>query len=267
MSDVVDWTHLAQPIQDQGNCGSCRAFGLTGVMEALYFQKYGKQVKLSERDLFFCAGGTCDTGLEMEEPLDYVKEHGVATEECCPYGDTINGIDHKCGDGKCIEWWVDGVKIASWHKLNTQEEVDAAFREGPVDMAMAVPQSFINYTGGVYHSLGWFDMIVGYHCIGGFARNFTEKWDEIRNSWAAQGWGEKSLSDHIPGEEGWARVKNDDAKLELEYYKVVINGPIPEPEPEPTPSDCTRGNTIAKVMNFIPWLLRRKGRFYYLNPR
>lgn len=260
--DLVDFTALAQPIQDQGQCGSCRAFGLTGVMEALYFQKYGKHIKLSERDLFFCSGGTCEQGLDMEGPLNYVQTHGIATEECCPYGDTINGIDHNCDDGKCIEWWVDGVKIASWLKLNTQAEIDAAIREGPLDAAMAVPQSFINYSGGTYHSLGLFDSIVGYHAIGCFGKNFTEGWIELRNSWGAQGWGEQSLSDHIAGEEGWARVKCDDAALELEFFKVIVNGPIPEP----TPSPCLRGNAIAKIANAILKFLGRRGRFYYLNP-
>jgi hypothetical protein len=265
-------------------------------MEALYFQKYGIHIKLSERDVFVCSGGSCDQGNTMEAPFDYARDVGVATEECCPYGDTINGADHSCGDGKCGTWWVDGVKIASWWKLTNQTEIDTAIREGPVCMSMAVPQSFMNYAGGVYHSLGAFDPIKGYHAIGCFGKNFTEGWIELRNSWGAQGWGEKSLSDHITGEEGWARVKADDAALELEYYKVIINGPIPEPQP--TPSDCTRGAKVAvvltammatesvgKILNaamdtigaigkilHIKWLRRRgrfyfvQGSFYYLNP-
>lgn len=277
--DLVDFTTFAQVIQDQGDCGSCTWFDITGVMEALYKQKYGKDLKLSERDGFFCSGGTCEQGNTMEDPLNYARDAGVATEECCPYGDVINGVDHKCGDGKCGEWWVNGVKIASWKKLNTQTEIDAAIREGPICMSMAVPQSFLNYAGGIYHSLGFFDSIAGYHAIGCFGKNFTEGWLELRNSWGAHGWGEQSLSNHIAGEEGWARVKCDDTALELEYYKIVINGPIAEPGPQSTPSPCWIGNHMAAMMNWmivatgvigknlhIQWLIR-KGRFYYLNPR
>lgn len=230
--DIVDWSYLAQPIQDQGRCGSCTWFGLTGVMEALYKQKYNKEVKLSEKDGFFCSGGTCETGNTMEAPLKHARDMGVATEECCPYGDVADGVDHECGEDRCGSWWVDGVKIASWEKLTNQEEVDAALRNGPVFMSMAVPQSFMNYAGGVYHSLGPFDPIVGYHAVGGFGKNFNEDWVEARNSWGAEGWGEKSVSDHIEGEEGWFRMKQDDPALELEYYRVVIDGAIPEPEPE-----------------------------------
>ena len=29
---------------------------------------------------------------------------------------------------------------------------------------------------------------------------------------------------------------------------------------------CKVGNTLAKIANFFPWLLHRKGRFRYLNP-
>lgn len=236
MSNPVFWDHLAQPIQDQGQCGSCVAFGLTGIMEALYKQKYGKDVKLSERDLFFCSGGKCEQGNTMEAPLDHAEDVGVATEDCLPYGDTINGVNHDCGDGRCGEWWVSGVKIASWVKLGSQEEVDAALREGPLFMSMAVPQSFMNYVGGIYHSLGLFDPIVGYHAVGCFGKNFEEDWVEVRNSWGATGWGERSLSDHIEGEVGWFRMRSDDPALELEFYEVVINGEIPpDPDPDPCP--------------------------------
>lgn len=263
--DIVDWTMLAEPIQDQGECGSCTAFGLTGVIEARYFQKYGKLIKLSERDIFFCSGGKCNDGNTMEAPLIYAQDNGIATEECCPYGDVSMGRDHSCGDGRCNEWWVEGIKIASWQKLNTQSDIDTAIREGPIFICMAVPQSLMNYVGGIYHSLGLFDSIIGYHAIGCFGKNFIDNWIEIRNSWGAQGWGEQSLSNHIEGEKGWFRAKSDDTALEFEYYRVEVNGSIPEPEPEPSP--CKRGNAIAKIMNFIPWLLRRKGRFYYLNRR
>lgn len=264
MSSPVFWDHLAQPIQDQGQCGSCVSFGLTGVIEALYKQKYGKDVKLSERDLFFCSGGRCDQGNTMEAPLDHAKNVGIATEECMPYGDTVNGVDHKCGDGRCGEWWVDGIKIASWMKL-PPTEVDATLREGPLFMSMAVPQSLMNYVSGIYHSLGVFDPIVGYHAVGCFGKNFEERWVEARNSWGAAGWGEESVSNHIPGERGWFRAEVDDAALELEYYKVVVDGEIP-PEPKPTPSPCPVGNVAAKILSLVPRLLRRRGRFYYRNP-
>lgn len=228
----VDWSFLAQPIQDQGQCGACTRFGLTGIMEARYFQKYGKQVKLSEKDGFACTGASCNTGDTMEAPLNYARDVGIATEECCPYDDMKNGVDHPCGDGRCGEWWVSGVKIASWKKISASE-VDDAIRRGPLFMSMAVPQSFMNYAGGIYHSLGLFDVIAGYHAIGCFAKNFKELWVGARNSWGPDGWGEESLSNHIPGEQGWFRMDQNDPALELEFYEVEINGPIPEPKPEP----------------------------------
>lgn len=260
--DIVDHTSLAQPIQDQGQCGSCTAFGLTGVIEARYFQKYSKQIKLSEKDLFFCSGGKCNDGNTMEAPLNYAQNNGIATEECCPYGNAASGTNSSCGDGRCGEWWVDGVKIASWQQLTTQAERDVAMREGPIFIAMAVYQSFMNYAGGIYHPLGDFDPIIGYHAVGCFGKNFTEGWIEVRNSWGVE-WGEQSLSNKY-GEEGWFRAV-DEPTIFCEYYRVEINGPIPEPEPQPSP--CQRGNAVAKIMNFIPWILGRRGRFYYLNRR
>lgn len=252
--DLADFSTLAQPIQDQGQCGSCTAFGLTGVIEALYFQKYGKHVKLSERDLFFCSGGSCERGNTMEAPLNYARDTGVATEECCPYGDVSMGRNHYCGDGRCGSWYVDGVRIASWKRLTDPAEIDAAMRAGPVYLDMAVPQSFMNYTGGVYHSLGLNDRIIGYHAIGGFGKNFTRGWIEGRNSWSPNDWGEESLSNHIAGEKGWLRMQQNDARLEIGVYQVTIDGPIP-PTPPPPPSPCQFSMFVVKLPGGR-WFLR-----------
>lgn len=49
-------------------------------------------------------------------------------------------------------------------------------------------------------------------------------------------------------------------------FKLLHMGPPTEDPNPPTPSPCTRGNGSAKLLNIVPWALRRKGRFYYLNP-
>jgi hypothetical protein len=49
-------------------------------------------------------------------------------------------------------------------------------------------------------------------------------------------------------------------------FFLIHNGPPTNSPDPPSPSPCTRGNDSAKLLNVVPWALRRKGRFYYLNP-
>lgn len=55
-----------------------------------------------------------------------------------------------------------------------------------------------------------------------------------------------------------------------EYLVNITNYPVTPPNPNPpnppTPSPCPVGNGAAKVLNFVPWALHRKGRIYYMNP-
>jgi len=46
----------------------------------------------------------------------------------------------------------------------------------------------------------------------------------------------------------------------------ITNTPTPTPPTPPTPSPCPIGNGLAKLANFFPWMLHRKGRFNYMNP-
>ena len=42
--------------------------------------------------------------------------------------------------------------------------------------------------------------------------------------------------------------------------------PIPPTPTPPTPSPCPVGKGTAKILNFVPWVLHRKGRMFYMNP-
>jgi cathepsin L len=85
-------------VKDQGYCGSCWAFSAVGNIEALYYIKYGENVRFSEQQLVDCDtyDSGCDGGL-MENTFKWIIDNGgLTTEKEYPYV----GYDQKCKTGK-----------------------------------------------------------------------------------------------------------------------------------------------------------------------
>ena len=244
----VDWRLFLNPVKDQGNCGSCVAHGVGKTWEGeirITAEDETLDVDLSERHLFSCCGGTCDQGTTMEAGLNQGLK-GVALETDCPY----DARDHPCGEGLASDWWMRGKKLNDWFSVLGIDEIKKMlYNAGPLAVTMPVHQSYMNYAGGIYHNLGVFDPIIGYHCVclaGG-----TDEYCIIRNSWNTD-WGEQGDARML-----WSEL--DDTAF------MVVPSDEPIPEPQPTPSPCPVGNLAARMLNVVPWLLRRRGRFRYMN--
>lgn len=238
-----------QPIQNQGNCGSCTAFGTIGAWEAKIKIELGISIKLSEKDLFFCSGGLCDYGNTMEAVLNQATDVGCASETCDSY------VDHDCfcGEGRCPDWASGGAKLKSWKPINSISEMKAALDVAPLVGVMDVHESFLHYQGGVYYNLGPQDPVMGGHCVTVVGYDDSIGAWLIRNSWGT-GW----------GEEGYCWIKYGDSNIDVCMYQLELDTNPPNPNPMPSP--CKLGNGVARLGNLFAKLFRRKGRFYYLNP-
>ena len=64
LPDFWNWADhgIVQPVQDQGNCGSCYAFAAIGVIESSMCRYFGSCVKLSEQEAMECTNG-CNGGM------------------------------------------------------------------------------------------------------------------------------------------------------------------------------------------------------------
>jgi C1A family cysteine protease len=209
-----DWRGQGVPaIRDQGQCGSCWAFGTTAVVESA-IGIFGKQsVNLSEQfvvdcnqNQFSCDGG--DWSFEM-----FQKPEGGVLENDYPY----TAYDGNCYGSKVAHPFL----IDSFNVLDSPG-VDAIkntiYTYGAVGVSMSVCGSFPGYSGGVYDSsecdyadrnhivslVGWDDTVS--HSKGKGA------WI-LRNSWG-DSWGDN----------GYAKIAYNTAGIGADVSYVVYNG-------------------------------------------
>lgn len=210
-----DWREDATPIRDQGNCGSCVAFGVVAAIEAATRQK----PDLSEAHLFFCGcGPCCQRGWNPGPALDFCISYGLVFEECFPYSDR----DMPCAPCQGGAGWM----VEGWH-----EEFDIGKRKawiaerGPVAAAMQVYADFRDYQSGVYrHKSG---ELLGGHCVAVFGYD-ADGW-LCKNSWG-EAWGDN----------GWFRIAYGECGMDTIYPFWCLDGVVPgvPPEPPPQPSGC-----------------------------
>merc|ERR1719333_535238 len=144
----IDWRDkgAVNPIQDQGNCGSCWAFSAIASMEGTHFITSGKLEKLSEQqcvdcdtDSYGCSGGWQDNCMW------YVFDNGgLNTEEDYPY---------TAATGFCTADWNTGpvtVSEVNPVKGHMDDQLMAAIANGPTSVTIDASSTvFHNYTGGV----------------------------------------------------------------------------------------------------------------------
>lgn len=157
----------------------------------------------------------CDGGWYWAA-FDYIKKNGIPPETCYPYK-ANNGIcSGQCGspDFKA--------KISSftpanglWGKSNFNvDDLKGALQDGPLAVAMEVPNSFYSYRSGIYrytpgepYSFGHAVLLVGY--------NDSERYFKVKNSWGSS-WGEG----------GYFRISYDDATSVVRFgsYAATASG-------------------------------------------
>ena len=233
MSAGKDWRNYCSPVQDQGDCGSCTAFGTIGAWEPVYRiaeNDPSDPIKLSERDLFSCAGGTCENGDTPENVLDQAKV-GVCLESCDPYGTMYDGTDASCGEGRCADPSAGEKQLASWSSVTSVAQMKSLLNSGPLASTMTVHQSFVNYVSGVYHSLGANDAALGGHMIAIVGYDDSQQAWLLRNSWGT-GWGMA----------GYCWIAYGDSDIDSEMYQLV---PSLSPAPPPTPPAPVSPNTVT----------------------
>jgi C1A family cysteine protease len=176
--------------KNQGGCGSCTDFAVTGGLEAaMGLYKGVKNLDLSEQELVDCPTGNgvarC-SGNWPEDIYDYQKNQGQTTEAQYPY-EAKEGSCRASGKSK-------PARISNWYRApNSGDEnqlKEWVSTYGPHSVVIEVNNAFQSYRGGVMdspcsntrydHSV----LVVGYG-----SENGKDFWI-VKNSWGT-GYGEK----------------------------------------------------------------------------
>jgi cathepsin B len=193
----TQWPSCIHAIRDQGQCGSCWAFGATeSFSDRLCIATNGAtNVVLSPEDLVSCDSSNygCQGGY-LEEAWNFMAQSGVVSDACFPYtaGDgSAPQCTSSCSDGS--SWSPYYVRDDSIQQLSDAASIQTAIMtNGPVEGAFSVYQDFMSYKSGVYqHKSG---QLLGGHAIkilGWGTENGVDYW-LCANSWNTS-WGENGF--------------------------------------------------------------------------
>ena len=202
----IGGANYTTPVRNQGNCGSCVAFGVCATMEAVARYTHGAPgwpIDLSEAHLFYChgraAGARCNTGWWPEQALNASRNTGVTFEDYYPY----TAGDQDC-TGLNADWQNRLAKVTNWAFLNgnaaSMKQYISTY--GAIDACLDVYQDFFSYGSGIYkHVTGGY---AGGHCVSLIGYDDAQGYWIGKNSWGTS-WGEAGFFNIAYGE---CRIEN-----------------------------------------------------------
>jgi len=195
LPSAYNWCSLGgcTPVRDQGNCGSCWAFGTVGSLESAILLQDGASKDLAEQYLVSCNtdGWGCDGGWWAH---DY-HEWKLGADGTGPGAVYESDFPYTATDAPCGGSYTHHETIADWIFIGSENGVpstdaikQAIVDQGPVSAAVCVDSQFQAYTGGVFKPTFVWCFSVNHAIV-------LVGWDDslgawrLRNSWGTE-WGE-----------------------------------------------------------------------------
>lgn len=154
----IDWrrTGCISRSKSQGNCNSCYAFAVLGVMEYFYCRQTRVLTHFSNQYIVDCGSKThlngCKGGKIKNVGL-FINKYGIELDAIYPY----NGLEAQCPFGA----QEDSSKmtgylrphITAWQVFNDVGELHKWLPRSPIIVGINMPADFLAYAGGVHSGL------------------------------------------------------------------------------------------------------------------
>lgn len=189
----VNGRNFISSVKDQGQCGSCVAFGTSSTIDGM--MRIGADIAMgdaaagllqdvSEAQLYFCSptGQTCASGWYVSSALSYATSTGLAPEAAFPY----SAHDQSCALSG--NWQAQVTKVQASHTIGDPASMKTFLAtRGPLITCFSVYSDFYGYRSGVY-TKSQSATYEGGHCVScvGYSEQM-QAW-LCKNSWGG-GWG------------------------------------------------------------------------------
>jgi len=191
-SSAHDWrdSNIVTAVKNQGHCGSCWSFAVTGAVEGAWAKAHGDLWSLSEQELIDCGRGGCDGGWTSAAYDTIMAQGGIATETSYPYEARDGTCRYDSNDAVAS---VRGYEVVSSY-YNEDNMKNVLYDTSPLTVLIdASPDSFKRYSGGIYndpycptYSINHAVLAVGYDVS---SNDDGSKYWIVKNSWDTT-WGE-----------------------------------------------------------------------------
>ena len=186
---TVDWRtrNAVTAIEDQGNCGSCVAFGTVAMLESMILIEHSLTTDLSEAALFFCEGAKCADGWHADSAISYVQSKGVPPAACFPYSATADaGTDVACTP--CSQAASEAAKTAKSAAIfDVTQRKQYLNSVGPMVGCFTVYEDFETYFYGRGTASDVYEHVtgdnLGGHCVEIIGYDDTRSCWICKNSW------------------------------------------------------------------------------------
>lgn len=217
LPDDFNWLgrNVVTRVKDQGDCGSCYAFSVTGVVESAHARNNGYLEELSEQQIVDCDqyDDGCNGGDMVNVYKAIQEEGGLETENDYPYtaeqGDcALDENEEKYNIQKALDLSLNETNMAKY-----------LYKNGPVSVAVnAFWLQFYDY--GILDMptiLCWPQYLDHAMLVVGFGTDYDDDGDETYPFWIVKNsWGEDW------GEQGYARFSRGYGTCGIDQYVTTV---------------------------------------------
>lgn len=228
---AANWNYsIISDVHNQGECGSCWAFGAVETAESRQaIATQGKlDMRLSEQELTSCGPDAGCEGGDAMSAQAWIHENGLVSNECYPYTEpTCAPSQQPCEppfqptnpchqpNSTCTTYQFGSpYRVGSIFGNKVESMKKELVANGPFEVCFTVYQSFVHYKKGVWKKAPG-DKALGGHCVNlqGYGSQDGEDYWLIKNSWTTAWSDVNAVGQVTPGNGGYFKIIMGDSSL------------------------------------------------------